>query len=177
MFPPTKPETKPTTMNHFNNVKDSLIDLLGVGPDSITMETRLQEDLGFDSLDTIEMIMEFEDTYQIDIKEDDVLGIQTVRGIVEYLGARTAEKYGWKPFFFESNQFFSTIADMAGWEALRNAYPELSDEDFLNAREATYREHQARPETPNYGFRMEHRGEHRLRDFFAENNMKVEPRH
>lgn len=82
-------------------------------------------------------------------------------------------------FWFESNQFFGHVASMEGWERLRNAYPDLSDEDFLNAREATYAgtlklEH--REAHPNFGFRSEHDGERRLRDFLAQTGSTICPR-
>lgn len=78
-------------------------------------------------------------------------------------------KTNWKPFFFESNQFFDTISDECDWNRLKEAYPELNDEDLLNAKEATYggtRPQEDRDLRPNYGFRWEHDGEQTLRDFF-----------
>ena len=83
----------------------------------------------------------------------------------------------WKPFFFESNQFFDTISDMDGWNKLREAYPEFSDDKFLGAKEATYGgtlSLEERDKNPNYGFRWEHDGERTLRDFFTTNNMTIE---
>lgn len=86
----------------------------------------------------------------------------------------------WKRFFFESNQFFDHINGMVDWDRLRAAYPELSDEDLLDAQEATYggnRNQEERDLHPNYGFRSEHDGEKRLRDFFMQNGMTLEPGH
>jgi hypothetical protein len=82
----------------------------------------------------------------------------------------------WKPFFFESNQFFDTIRGMEDWKRLRNAYPTFSDEDFLDAKEATWKgnlSEERRNAKPNYGFRMEHDGTKKLRDFFEENKMII----
>lgn len=83
----------------------------------------------------------------------------------------------WKPFFFESNQFFDTLKGPEDWLRLRAAYPELSDEKLLAAKEATYndtRSQERRDEHPNYGFRSEHDGERTLGDFFKTNGMTLQ---
>lgn len=80
----------------------------------------------------------------------------------------------WKQFHFEANQFFDNIAGPDDWQRLRNAYPKLSDETLLNAKEATYRGTRAveeRAARPNFGFRIEHDGEKSLRDYFVEHDM------
>lgn len=82
----------------------------------------------------------------------------------------------WRRFYFESNMFFDHIENMEDWQRLRDAYPSFTDEQLLDAKEATYGGHrlqEERDEFPNYGFRLEHDGERRLRDFFAENGMEV----
>jgi len=80
----------------------------------------------------------------------------------------------WKPFHFESNQFFDTISGPDDWERLRKAYPKMSDDELLNAKQATYNntlsvEH--REKHRNYGLRLEHDGVKRLKDFFEANDM------
>lgn len=82
----------------------------------------------------------------------------------------------WTTFFFESNQFFDHISGMKDWERLRAAYPSMCDEQLLSAREATYRGsriQEERDEHPNYGFRSEHDGDRRLRDFFEAHGMTI----
>lgn len=82
----------------------------------------------------------------------------------------------WRRFWFESNQFFNWIENMDDWNRLRQAYPNRTDDQLLNAREATYkgsRDHRERDANPNYGFREEHDGERTLRDFFTENGMEL----
>lgn len=66
---------------------------------------------------------------------------------------------------------------MDDWRDLRDSYPDYDDERLLDAKKATYGgvisiEHME--SSPNYGFRWEHQGDHTLRDFFAENGMKLE---
>jgi hypothetical protein len=85
----------------------------------------------------------------------------------------------WRSFWFESNQFFDNINNMSDWQRLREAYPSFTDEQLLDAKEATYggvRPLLERDNKPNYGFRWEHDGERTLRDFFAANGMELEPR-
>jgi hypothetical protein len=83
----------------------------------------------------------------------------------------------WERFFFESNQFYDYIDNMEDWQRLRDAYPSLTDDQLLNAKEATYsgqRSLEDRESAPNYGFRWEHDGKRTLRDFFAANGMSLE---
>jgi acyl carrier protein len=66
-------------------VSEILIDKLGVDESEIKEEADLQDDLGMDSLDAIELIMEFEKEFQIGIPDDDVSEVTTVKGIIDYL--------------------------------------------------------------------------------------------
>jgi hypothetical protein len=82
----------------------------------------------------------------------------------------------WKPFFFESNKFFDTIRGMEDWERLKAAYPDMSDDQLIDAKEATYngsRTQEDRDAHPNYGLRYEHDGERTLRQFFAAHGMSL----
>lgn len=53
--------------------------------DNITPETRLQEDLNADSLDVVDLIMNIQDEFEIEIPDDDVENIKTVGALVEYI--------------------------------------------------------------------------------------------
>lgn len=80
----------------------------------------------------------------------------------------------WKRFHFESNMFFDGIETPNEWLDLRDAYPKLTDDELLAAKEATYRGTRSveeRLKRPNFGFRIEHDGGRTLRDFFVENGM------
>ncbi len=80
----------------------------------------------------------------------------------------------WKRFHFESNQFFDTVRGMEDWQRLRSAYPEMTDEQLLNAKEAfEHLPEEERDRRPNYGFRWEHDGERTLRDFFNKHKMTL----
>ena len=72
-------------MSTFNKVKDVIVDKLGVEEDSIKSEAHFVDDLGADSLDTVELIMEFEEEFGIEIPDDDAEKITTVGSAVEYI--------------------------------------------------------------------------------------------
>ena len=68
----------------FETVKSIVVDLLGVGPEQVVPEARFREDLGADSLDLVELIMEFEDKFEGTIPDEDAQKIQTVGQAVDY---------------------------------------------------------------------------------------------
>ena len=72
-------------MSTFDKVKDVIIDKLGVEEKSINSEAHFVDDLGADSLDTVELIMEFEEEFGIEIPDDDAEKITTVGSAVEYI--------------------------------------------------------------------------------------------
>jgi acyl carrier protein len=73
----------------FSRVRDIIVDNLGVEPDKVTMETRFREDLEADSLDLAELIMDFEDKFEVgDISEEDAMKIETVGDAVNYLASQ-----------------------------------------------------------------------------------------
>ena len=72
-------------MSTFDKVKDVIVDKLGVEEDSIKTDAHFVNDLGADSLDTVELIMEFEEEFGIEIPDDDAEKITTVGSAVEYI--------------------------------------------------------------------------------------------
>ena len=61
---------------------------MGTSPDKITSDTSFVNDLGADSLDTVELVMEFEDEFEISIPDEDAEKIQTVGNAVEYISSK-----------------------------------------------------------------------------------------
>ena len=72
-------------METFDKVKDVIVDKLGVEENAIKSEAHFVNDLGADSLDTVELIMEFEEEFGIEIPDDDAEKITTVGSAVEYI--------------------------------------------------------------------------------------------
>jgi acyl carrier protein len=69
-------------------VRDIIIELLGVDPDKITREARFREDLEADSLDLVELIMEFEQQFGGEISDEEAQKIETFGQAVDYLDAK-----------------------------------------------------------------------------------------
>ena len=70
-----------------NRVKAIIVDKLGVDENEVTETANFTQDLGADSLDTVELIMEFEKEFGINIPDDKAEGIQTVGDAVAYIEA------------------------------------------------------------------------------------------
>ena len=69
--------------NIAERVKKIIIDKLGVDEAEVTLEASFTNDLGADSLDTVELIMEFEKEFDISIPDDDYDNKMTVQGLYE----------------------------------------------------------------------------------------------
>ena len=72
-------------MSTFDKIKEVIIDKLGVDESAITEEAHFVNDLGADSLDTVELIMEFEEEFGIEIPDDDAENITTVSSAIKYI--------------------------------------------------------------------------------------------
>ena len=72
-------------MSTFDKVKDIIIDKLGVEEEKINKEASFVDDLGADSLDTVELIMQLEEEFGIEIPDDDAEKITTVQPAIDYL--------------------------------------------------------------------------------------------
>ncbi len=66
-------------------VKEIIINELGVESEKVTNEASFVEDLGADSLDTVELVMAFEEEFGIDIPDEDAEQMRTVGDAVKYL--------------------------------------------------------------------------------------------
>ncbi|MBQ8099780.1 MAG: acyl carrier protein [Paludibacteraceae bacterium] len=72
-----------------NKVKAIIVDKLGVDEKEVTMEANFSSDLNADSLDTVELIMEFEKEFGISIPDEDTEKISTVGDAVKYVEEAT----------------------------------------------------------------------------------------
>ena len=66
-------------------VKSIIVDKLGVSESEVTEQATFAQDLGADSLDTVELIMEFEKEFDITIPEEKAEAIQTVKDAIDYI--------------------------------------------------------------------------------------------
>ena len=73
---------------HFVKVKEIIVDKLGVEDGKITMEAKFIDDLGADSLDTVELIMQFEEEFCIEIPDEDAEGLLSVGEAVDYISQK-----------------------------------------------------------------------------------------
>ena len=69
----------------FEKLKEIIADVLGCNPDTITLDTTFVDDLGADSLDIFQIIMGIEDTFDIEIDNEDAEKIATVGDAVEQI--------------------------------------------------------------------------------------------
>ncbi len=77
---------------HEDKVKEIIVDQLGVDAEQVKTEAKFVEDLGADSLDTVELVMAFEEEFGIEIPDEDAEKIRTVGDAVEYIRSKTAAK-------------------------------------------------------------------------------------
>jgi acyl carrier protein len=66
-------------------VKDIIVEQLGVNPEQVTPEASFIEDLGADSLDTVELVMAFEEEFGAEIPDEDAEKLTTVGSVINYL--------------------------------------------------------------------------------------------
>lgn len=74
------------------DIKSQVIDILsnelGVERDKIKLESKIAEDLGADSLDTVELVQVFEEKFKIDIPNEDVAKMRTVDEVIGYINSK-----------------------------------------------------------------------------------------
>ena len=73
-----------------NRVKEIIVDKLGVDENEVKPEAGFTTDLGADSLDTVELIMEFEKEFDLEIPDEDAQNIKTVKDAVDYIESHKA---------------------------------------------------------------------------------------
>ena len=75
----------------FERVRQLICEQLNKQPEKVTMETKIVDDLGADSLDVVEMLMALEDEYGISLPDEVAMKLQTVGDIVKYIDENTAK--------------------------------------------------------------------------------------
>lgn len=69
----------------FDDVKAVIVEQLSVNADEVKLESKFVEDLGADSLDVVELVMELENKFNIEIPDEEAEKISTVKDVVDYI--------------------------------------------------------------------------------------------
>ena len=72
----------------FEKVKNLFVDELGIDAEKVTMEAKLEEDLDIDSLGIVEVVMAFEDEFEIEIDDEELADVGTVGQAVNLLHSK-----------------------------------------------------------------------------------------
>ena len=73
-------------------VRKIIIEQLGVNDEQVTTEASFVDDLGADSLDTVELVMALEEEFSLEIPDDEAQKIGTVKSAIDYINERAGEK-------------------------------------------------------------------------------------
>ncbi len=71
--------------NYFEEIKRIVVDKLQVDEKQVTMEANFIEDLGADSLDTVELVMDLEEHFGIEIPDEDAEKLKSIKDAVDYI--------------------------------------------------------------------------------------------
>jgi acyl carrier protein len=71
-------------------VREMIVENLGIDPEKVTVESSFVEDLGADSLDTVELVMAFEEEFALEIPDEDAEKLTTVGKAIDYLETKLA---------------------------------------------------------------------------------------
>ena len=72
-------------------VKDIIVEQLGVNPEQVTPQAKFIEDLGADSLDTVELVMALEEEFETEIPDVDAEKITTVQQAIDYINSHKSK--------------------------------------------------------------------------------------
>ena len=75
----------------FEKIRDIIVDQLDAEEDQVTLEASITEDLGADSLDVVDVVMSIEESFDIEIPDEEVENIKTVGDIVKYIENHTED--------------------------------------------------------------------------------------
>ncbi|VAW36835.1 Acyl carrier protein [hydrothermal vent metagenome] len=74
-----------------NRVRKIIVDQLGVGEEEVKSDASFVDDLGADSLDTVEMVMAFEEEFNIEIPDEDAEKIKSVQDAIDYIEKKSGK--------------------------------------------------------------------------------------
>lgn len=73
----------------FDKIREIIVEQLDVDEDKVTSDASITEDLGADSLDVVDLVMSIEESFDIEIPDEEVENIKTVGDIVKFIEAKT----------------------------------------------------------------------------------------
>lgn len=68
-----------------SRVKEIIVEQLGVNADQVTPEAKFVEDLGADSLDTVELVMAFEEEFDVEVPDEEAEKLQSVGDVIKFI--------------------------------------------------------------------------------------------
>ena len=75
-----------------DKVKGIIVEQLGVDEEEVTPDASFVDDLGADSLDTVELVMAFEEEFSLEIPDEEAERIQTIQDAISYVEERTSKE-------------------------------------------------------------------------------------
>lgn len=75
-------------MDTYDKIVDVVVEQLGVKKEEVKLDARFVEDLGADSLDTVELVMTLEEEFGIEIPDEDAEKAKTVGDVINYIDAK-----------------------------------------------------------------------------------------
>lgn len=75
----------------FDKIREIIVEQLDVEEEKVTAEASITEDLGADSLDVVDLVMSIEESFDIEIPDEEVENIKTVGDIVKFIETKTEE--------------------------------------------------------------------------------------
>ena len=75
-----------------DKVKEIIVEQLGVDPSEVTLEASFINDLGADSLDTVELVMALEEEFNLEIADEEAEKLDTVGKVVEYIKSHSKQQ-------------------------------------------------------------------------------------
>jgi len=75
-----------------DKVKSIIVEQLGVDEEEVTPDASFVDDLGADSLDTVELVMAFEEEFSVEVPDEDAEKLQTVGDVIKYIQERAKPK-------------------------------------------------------------------------------------
>ena len=75
----------------FDKIREIIVEQLDVDEDKVTTDASITEDLGADSLEVVDLVMSIEESFDLEIPDEEVENIKTVGDIVKFIEAKTEE--------------------------------------------------------------------------------------